>query len=486
MSKDWFDEAVDRVLHGEDELGLLAQSMADNQARLPTDCGRRSALIETVVALGKAGVVPPKTTTYFMVQRRDLSSEQVVAAMLELGRSGIGSRDVWPALTVAGPAGLAALERIAWEDREAPGGAIAALASVDRERAVKAAQHRLFVLGRAVEDADAAVLGYLPDEAVYLLAEGYRRSPGNPWLAKNLGFTANPIAKRVLVNPAWRKHPDSEVRQAVTHGLGTFLSGGHDRDVEAALLWTLEHDADRSVRVTARARLEVRGIISPQTSSSLDNQVGFETAHRDPVIIPPEQGGGAASVVELLRVGGPGRRWALELLLSDSQLRAELARPDAHGPTVDALRVLERRALRGEVGVETVTALLDLGGDRFASSALDAVATDESGRTTPTAHALWRHLPDRVDVYAALCVHAGKHRHPLITAGLVTYDLDPLVGARVLVEKLRGLREPAPGAVRVWCSTLAVLRDRKLTGAQFAEMRASLRQAIQHVLVLSD
>lgn len=486
MSKDWFaDEVVDRVLRGEDDLGLLAQSMADCQARLPADPGRRAALIDTVVALGMAGIVPPRTTTYFLAQRGDRSSEQIVAAMLELAEAGIASREVWPALAAAGPAGLAVLERTACEDRDAPGGAIAALASADRERAVKAAQHRLFVLRQAVEDADAAILEHLPDEAVALLAEGFRRLPGNAWLAKNLGFTENPIAKQVLVDPAWRTHPDGKVRQAVTHGLGTFLSGGHDADVEAALLWSLEHDADRSVRVVARGRLEIRGIISPQTSSTLEDQVSFETAHRDPEVTPPEQGGGAASIVELLRVGGNGRRWALAILLSDPRLREELARADAEGPTADAVRDLERRALRGEVDVVTVTALFDLGGDRFVSSALDAVAADESGKTSATAFALWRHLPDRVDVYAVLCGHAGKHQHPLITEGLVTYDLDPLVRARVLVDKLHGLLEPAPGAVRVWCATLAVLRNRQLTAEQFTEVRTELRQAVRHVVALS-
>jgi len=224
-------------------------------------------------------------------------------------------------------------------------------------------------------------------------------------------------------------------------------------------------------------------LVSPGAARAVGDNLS--AAHRDPAIIPPEQGGGAASVVELLRVGGPGRRWALEILLSDPRLRAELIRPDAQGPTADALRDLERRALRGEVGVETVTALFDLGGDRFVSSALDAVAADESGKTSPTAHALWRHLPDRVDVYAALCGHAGKHQHPLIIAGLVTYDLDPLVRAWVLVEKLHGLREPAPGAVRVWCATLAVLHDRQLTAEQFTQVRTGLRQAVRHVVALS-
>jgi hypothetical protein len=276
--------------------------------------------------------------------------------------------------------------------------------------------------------------------------------------------------------------PDETSRQALVHGLGAFASADYDEQTERVLRDLAQHDPAPNVRVAARARLEVRSIISPTTAAQLDTGTEFGALHDNPRL-PDIRDGGTAALAEHLQHGGPGLRFALELLRVHPDLR-RLLDDDVDAPVRAAFQDLVERTLAGRTGVETVSALIDILGYAFVARALAALVQPQPDDLTPLVSGLATGCPMRGEVFAALATYGGRRTGQLAQATLSSYQLDPLAKADVLLHRLESMAAPDPGAVRLWSDVLRELIEEQLDRTQLEPLQPRIIAVTQHVLGL--
>jgi hypothetical protein len=465
------------AINAPDGLGWYAAVLAETPHSLPATPRERSALIERVMRLGASGLLPVMAVARTLRRIPDVDTDRLVRLVIRLGDAGQPRREVWSALALCGEPGLDRLERDVWDEPELDGQA-RALYEVDADRAIAALRFRVFVRGRPVGAADAGALRGFTDQDVEVLAEGLRRNPTNYQLAQILGWTRHDRAREVLLDPALLDHPDEAARVSVLHGLGAYSATRSHRAVDAALVRLARTDPSRTVRMTARTRVEVRGLLSPATQQRLETGGTVDDYTEDPVLGTVT----ADTFCDLLLTDGPARR----LVLAYLERHAELLVPDPDGGNrvADAVAELSTRALRGLCGAETVLSLCAILGEEFVVPALTVLASEAEVNRHGLAAGITRSVPGRRDVYLALARNAGFHPDPLFQMTLRAYDLDPRQRAEILLNLLLTLSTANPASVRVWTDALRELTsafpERLITG----DFMTRMAEATERVLGL--
>lgn len=475
------DGAVTRAVHAhaagpDDPLGWYSAVSAAASAGLPAERAARSAVLERVWRLHRAGLLSPVHLARVLALVPGADADAVVDSLRGRMESPTADRkELWRALAWAGKPGRTLLADLVRGSPDAVGAA-AALHATDPRAAIAALRNRVaedLPLGAA----DARVLRELDEHAVGLLAERYEAEPESDERADWLGLTRHPLARAVLSAPERLRHATPRIRFAAADGLAGWYGTDIDREGLEILLGIALHDPLPELRRRIRSRLQSIAEDVPWVEASLDEV--FDQLYQDPT--QPEISD-RDSLAMALREVGPATHKAVAMLLVEPRL--------IDGPVREALLDLLLRALRGELEPELTADVARAVIERFgvATFAEPACSVLRGADADPLAVArvaiglAWA-VPRDLEVFEVLTTCAGSHPHPLTEAVLHSYDLPLDSKCEVLGQALLALTSARPVAVEVWGGALRSLLE-KATQPDRRQFRGLCATATAHVLQL--
>jgi len=427
------------ALDERDGLGWFATVLTSAAAGMPPELGGRSAVVERVRRLHRAGLLTPRHLVQVLAMTPEARPDEMVHLVLTSGDPHAGGPETWTALAWCGAPGLAAL-RSTVAHSPAAAGAAAALRDVAPSDAVSAMAERLRA-GLPVHPEDAAVLRELSADSVERLRVAYRRGPGSAPLARCVGWTCTPAGRADLM--ANLRSVDTAVRRAAVAGLVAGFGAELDTVGCETLLGVALGDKEPEIRLEVRDTLLRIAVDVPWVRRLLDER--HPELYRD----LPGRVEDLESLVARLVEPGPGTDLALMMIREEPEL--------LHGDVRTAMASITAQAMEGtltDLQIEHVAVIVGKDFVELARGRLDGSVRLPQDRLRRLVTGLLRAEPASARVFELIADCVGWNPDPALGVALRLHELDRVAKVEHLLGRLLRVEDAQRPSVQVWTDVL--------------------------------